>query len=187
MKKIRIGKNGELTEEDVDYFGGKYSLWESMKRKGVGSPRIIYHSGIEEFDKLHRGTVGEVGFVNFELLKNGLILRLNISQRINCIGIKLDEIAEINLIGYPVEIMTKQRVFGKKISKIVYRGALEIVESDDTLKFSVLTKDFKSITNYFEKDELVKKFNFSLRNDFIENDDEDPILKMMDIFERFFL
>lgn len=177
MKKLRTKKNGLLTEKDLSYFGGAYSLWEKIKKKGVGSPRIIYQSGIEAFDELYVDTANEIGFVNFELLKNGLILRLNVRQKTSCIGIRLSEIKKIHLIGYPIEV---------KGNKNVYRGELKIVESESVLNFSVLTRDFKKITGFFEKAELVSRFNYSLRSEVPESDDDDPILKIIDILDIFF-
>ena len=91
MRLIQTNKNGELAAKDIKYFGGQYSFWEKIRKRGIGSTKIIYDSGIGEFDNLKRNITGEIGFVNFELLKNGLILRLNVTQRFSCIGMKLKE------------------------------------------------------------------------------------------------
>jgi hypothetical protein len=160
MKKIKTNKNGELTNKDIRYFGGEYSFWEKVKKRGVGSPKIIYESGIEEFDNLKRNVEGEIGFVNFELLKNGLILRLNLNQRFGWIGMKIDELKEINLIGYRIKI--KQRRLGKIETKIVHRGELELIEKNETLKFNVIVREFNGIKRYFERSELKTKFKFSI-------------------------
>ena len=50
MKIIEIIENGVLEDEDLSYFGGRYSFWEILKKRGVGSPKVIYNSGIEEFE-----------------------------------------------------------------------------------------------------------------------------------------
>jgi hypothetical protein len=177
MKKIELKNDGEMDIRDIKYFGGKYSLLERIKKKGIGSPKIIYESGIDEFDRLNRNVAGEIGFVNFELLKNGLILRMNLNRKYGYIGIRLHELTAINLVGYRVAI--KQKKFGKTTTTIIHRGELEILELDERLKFSVLVKDFKGITNFFQKEELAKKFNFSINSNSPENDN-DYLFRILD-------
>lgn len=168
IKKIETNKNGELRTKDIKYFGGKYSFWENLRTGGIGSTKIIYDSGIEEFDKLKRNITGEIGFVNFELLKNGLILRLNINQRFCCLGMKLSELEAINLIAYRIAIEVER--YGIIETKIVHRGDLEIMSSSGGVKFSVIVREFKSIVNYFKKDEFRGKFNFSISTNPSEED-----------------
>lgn len=168
MRLIQTNINGELTAKDIKYFGGQYSFWDKVRKRGIGSAKIIYDSGIEEFDKLKRNITGEIGFVNFELLKNGLILRLNITQRFSCIGIKLDEIKEINLIAYRIRIEVKRN--GVFETKIVHRGILEIITLNEGLRFSIVVREFESIVNYFKRDEFLAKFYFSVSTNPPEKD-----------------
>ncbi|MCB0515683.1 MAG: hypothetical protein R2798_03730 [Chitinophagales bacterium] len=179
MKKIETDKNGELSTKDSNYFGGKFSIWEKVRKKGIGSPKIIYDSGIAEFDKLKRNVEGEISFVNFELLKNGLILRLNLNQRFSCVGIKLDELIEINLVGYRVKI--KRKKYGKMETKIVHRGELEFVEINETAKFVVIVREFESLRKYFEKEELREKLRFSISTNPPEKD-YGHLLEILGIF-----
>lgn len=158
MRILEIIENGVLSIEDTEYFGGRFSLWENLKRGGVGSPKIIYQSGIEEFDKIKRNVEGEIGFVNFELMKNGLILRLNINQRMRCVGLRLDEIEAINLVAYRIAVTG----IGKNKSKNIFRGELELLDSGNSMKFLVHERDFKGLKNFFQKDELADKFNFMI-------------------------
>lgn len=160
MKKVETNKNGELNKKDLRHFGGQYSFLEKIKMKGTGSPKIIYESGIEEFDKLKRNITGEIGFVNFEILKNGLILRLNVNQRFSCIGIKLDELNEINLVGYKIKI--RARNLQGYLHKIVHRGELEFTTTNKTLKFNIIVREFENIKKYFERSELNTNFKFSI-------------------------
>jgi hypothetical protein len=169
MKKLRLNKNGELTAKDISYFGGQYSFWEKVSKIGVGSSKVLYESGIDHFDQMKRAIEGEIGFVSFELLKNGLILRLNINQRFSCIGMKLDDIKEINLIGYRIEVYHRQ--FGKVIIKIVHRGELEIIGGEHSIKFSMVTREFDSFVDYFLREELAEKFHLSISLDPPEKDD----------------
>lgn len=179
MKKIELKNNGEMEIHDLHYFGGKYSLLERIKKKGIGSPKIIYESGINEFDELKRNIAGEISFVNFELLKNGLILRLNLNRRHAYIGIKLDELTTINLVSYRIKI--KQNKFGKTITKIVHRGELEIIEQTNKVKFSVIVKDFDGIKKFFQKDDFIQKFNFSVSTNPPEKDNG-HLIGILDMF-----
>jgi len=161
MRKIKINNSGELLSSEKSFFGGEYSLWEKLKKKGVGSAKIIYDQGITEFDKLGRNIEGEISFVSFEILKNGLILRLNRNQRIECVGVQLNQLAAINLVGYRIDI-----VFRDGSIKRVHRGELEIKAiSGATSSFSVITREFKTLVSFFQKEELSDKFNYSISTD----------------------
>ena len=87
MRVIRLQADGQLLKRDLAYFGGAYTFWEKIRLRGIGSSKVIYEKGIPAFDEVDRGLVNELGFVNFELLKNGLLLRLNQNQRTACVGI----------------------------------------------------------------------------------------------------
>jgi hypothetical protein len=55
--------------------GGSFGLFERIKRGGIGSPFMFYHSGWEEADRLDK-LVGEPVRMNIEELKNGFFFRL---------------------------------------------------------------------------------------------------------------
>ncbi len=156
MKLIKLNNNCELSSKDVRFFGGHYSFFEKVKMDGIGSPRIIYDSGIEAFDQIKRDVAGETSFVNFELLKNGLLLRLNVNQRLACIGLRLIDIKEINLFGYRLEIDVRYSAD----ARVVHYGELEIITTNGNLKFTILVNAFESILNYFIKKGLTEKFSF---------------------------
>ena len=96
MKLIKTQPGGVLSLGEKIYFGGPYSFWEKLKMKGIGSPKMVYDSGIEEFDEEDTGVGGEVSFVSMEVLKNGLIIRLNRNNRHRSVGIRLTDIEKIN-------------------------------------------------------------------------------------------
>ncbi len=177
MIHLQTNRSGELSKKDLKIFGGAYSFFEKLKKKGIGSPKIIYQSGIAEFDNLKRNVEGETGFVNFELLKNGLILRLNISQRTSCIGMKLNEVEQINLVGY--RIILRGRYPGISEPKIFHTGDLEIIESDHRINFSVVATKFDGMVDFFRKPELSDKFNFTINADPPDQDD-DLYLEILD-------
>lgn len=157
LREIKIYRSGGLHKREIKYYGGEYSFFEKIKKGGIGSSKIVYESGISEFDKLDRGVENELSYVNFELLQNGLIFRLNRNQRIKCLGIKLNEIKSISLIAYRIEIKKRNR------RKMVHRGDLEIVDIEGNAKqFRVLTREFKETVNFFQRKELADKFNYSV-------------------------
>jgi len=180
MKVIQTNDHGELRYKDLNYYGGQYSLWEKIKKNGTGSPKVVYESGIEAFDKLKRNVSGEIGFASFELLKNGLILRLNLNQRLSCIGIRLDDIQEIKLIAYKVEINHGE--IGKQKTQIVNRGELKIVCSLEDLQFSVIVKEFKGTRKFFSKMEFDDKFHFTTGTNPPEKDFS-YLIEMLEMFD----
>lgn len=168
MRKIKINNSGELLPSEKAFFGGAYSLWEKLKRKGVGSAKIIYDKGITEFDQLGRNIEGEISFVSFEILKNGLILRLNRNQRIECVGLQLNQISAIDLVGYRIDIKDRY----DNVIKTVHRGELEIKElNGDTANFAIIAREFKTLIEFFRREEFADKFNFSISTNPPEYDD----------------
>lgn len=137
------------------YLKGQYSVKERLKKRGVGSSKVVYESGVKPFDGLLRGMDTETAFASFELQKNGLTIRLNINQRLSCIGVESDEITAIKLMGFPVEV--RQGLFAKR--KIIYNGKLDIILPDETIKFTVRELEFKDIVKFFSTDELSEKFH----------------------------
>ena len=157
LREVKVNQSGKLFKKEIGYYGGEYSFLEKIKIGGVGSSKIVYESGIDEFDKFERGVENEVSYVNFELLKNGLIFRLNRNQRVKCLGIRLTEIRSISLIAYRIEIKEKYQ------KRIVHNGKLEIIDSEGNTKgFRVLTREFKETVNFFQRKELANKFNYSV-------------------------
>lgn len=161
MKTVEIEESGVLEDEEKAHFGGTYSLWERLKMGGTGSSKIVYESGIDHFDQLDRGIANELGFVSFEILKNGLILRLNRNQRLRCVGVRLSELEQIRLVAFRIEL--RYRRFNGYRTKIVHRGELELLEVDGTSsRFSIFTQNFESLLQYFNRKELVSKLHYSI-------------------------
>ncbi len=64
---------GFLSDEHKQELGA-YSLWQSLKMGGVGSPKLQYLNGIIPFDTLsEEGT--DLLQINFELTRNALLIR----------------------------------------------------------------------------------------------------------------
>lgn len=160
-KLLGTDSYGEITKMEASYFGGEFNFWEKLKMSGIGSPKLIYENGIHEFDQLKRGVENEIFYINFELLKNGLLVRGNINQRIKVIGIRLDELLKISLIAYRIEFHSEK--FQTKILKIVHKGTLDFtLINGPALTFKIITVNFNEMLNYFNKSEFKDLFNYSV-------------------------
>lgn len=161
MKTIETELSGILEEEEKEYFGGTYSFWERIKLKGIGSPKIVYHAGIPEFDALNEYVENENSFVSFEVMKNGLILRLNRTQRLRCVGTRLTDLESIHLTAYKIELRRAKLL--NSPSRIVHMGVLEIIELDGThCSFRIFTQSFDDLLKFFNKPPFAGKFTFQV-------------------------
>jgi hypothetical protein len=160
MIEIKADKNGKFSTEATEYLKGQYSFRERIKRRGVGSSKVVYDSGVKAFDALLRGMDTETAFASFELQKNGLIVRMNINQRLSCVGLRSEEIESINLTGYPTA--ASRGIFWKQNPKIIHHGKLEIILLNETLKFTVRELEFKDILSFFTRAGFDEKFQFSV-------------------------
>ena len=174
MKIVRSNKSGHLVIKEKLYFGGEFSFLQKLKLNGTGSNKLIYIEGIEELDLLYRDVEGELIFVNFEILPNGLILRANCNQRLMNLGVRLSDISEINLTGYRIDIGKSK--FGIINSDgVAYRGELEILEIENHKKtiFRVVTREYNQILAFFKSSHLVHLFSHSISINEPETDNSD--------------
>lgn len=161
MKVVKLQADGQLLKRDLAFFGGAYSFLEKIRRRGVGSSKVIYEKGIPAFDEVDRGLVNELGFVNFELLKDGLLLRLNQNQRTSCVGIRLSELTNIDLVAFRIEL--RQKEMGRWQTKIIHRGELAIWKEEERVgEFSILSAHFKSLLAFFKEEAFKDKFSYSV-------------------------
>ncbi len=97
---MRIYKIEELRPSQLEKIyselGGRYSFWERLRKKRVGSPMMFYQEGSGQLDQLQNKATDEIR-INIELLKAGLLMR--IAERTNSyiIPILADDIATIHL------------------------------------------------------------------------------------------
>ena len=161
MHPLETDSTGTLTPAEIDRFGGTYTFREKLQLGGTGSSKIIYQEGIPTFEELRRGIENEMAYANFEWLKNGLILRLNINQRLSCVGLTLEEIERINLLAYRIKI--RRMRWGVLVNKIVHRGELEIVGSSGLIARFVITPPFfEGMVRFFSKEEVAGKFGHAV-------------------------
>ena len=179
MNSVEIERSGVLADSEKAYFGGAYSFWERIKMSGVGSSKIVYLNGIAAFDAMNDGIENEMNFVSFEIMKNGLILRLNRTQKLACVGVKITEIEKIKLTAY--RIVVPDPGLNRKITKIIHRGVLEITEyNGEVCSFSIFTQNFESLLKYFTKKEFSDKFEYSVSDAAPEKD----FKFLLDLLER---
>lgn len=143
LKKIILNNKGQLVQKDEIYFGGRYSFLERLSMNGIGSPKVIYQSGIPYFDALE-SIENELSFVNFELMKNGFLLRLNRNQQLRYIGFQLHEILKIELKKSDQEV---------KLS--IYTTA-----DMDILRFRLPIIAIEKLHKYFKKAVFKDKFEW---------------------------
>ncbi len=160
MRAVEIELSGVLEEEELEYFGGTFSFRENLRLGGTGSPKVFYNDGIPEFDELNAYVENEVSFVSFEMMKKGLILRLNRTQRMRCVGALWTGIKEVRLTGYRKEVEYRRLLYKREI---VHRGLLEVEELDGSLsRFHVPEQNFSGLQKYFSKAIFRDFFVYSL-------------------------
>ncbi len=70
----KLSPNGLIEKEHIRYVGKPYSFWQRIRSGGVGSQKVIYISGIKEFDRYSQ-TNRETNHVNFERFTEGIAIR----------------------------------------------------------------------------------------------------------------
>jgi hypothetical protein len=145
LKKIILNNKGQLVNQDKMYFGGKYSLLERIRMGGIGSAKVIYKSGVPYFDEI-AFVENEITFANFEILKNGLLIRVYRNLKFRYIGFQLHEILKIKILEDAGDENTLQ-IF---------------TLNDDVITFEV-NKHYKTaIKSFFKKKMFEEKFEFGL-------------------------
>ena len=164
LRELNTTPSGALDKREKAFFGGEYGFWAKLRQGGVGSAKLIYEAGIPTFDATDRGVENEVCFVTFELLRNGLVLRLNRNQRLRCVGIRLTELKYIDLVGYPIQIQPQG--LSRRETKIVHQGELELTgRNGQRSRFSVITQNFAEVLAYFRRKELAAKFRYRISSE----------------------
>jgi len=171
MKPIKTASHGELRSTDSDKLGGQFTWREKLKMGGSGTSKILYRSGIPYFDELSKIAEDELAYANFELFRNGLVVRFNRVTKLRVAGCTMEEIERITLVAFRVRISRRasfgpQYIIGlfKPTFRIVHRGeiSLYLVGSDQPMIFDVLVGNFKAIKQFFERPPFYSKFHYSV-------------------------
>ena len=126
----------------VKKYGGEYSLLETLALRGIGSPKLDYISGLAEFDKIHELNDLERSVINFELLKSGLIIRINKRQHLAVLILSLDELESIIMTSWPIQVNGRELREGKLIVNF---------KDQTNLVFHVSVQVFAGTGKYFSK------------------------------------
>ncbi len=160
MRILKITPSGHLTRAQIAYFGGGYSFWERLTLRGTGSGRLIWAGGLPHFDELTEIAENELSFVNFEIVKNGLILRLNRNGKTRAAGVRLSDIEAIEMEAFRIAVPKGRYQTGYRI---VHRGTLRLTEkSGEQYDFQVVMRQFEDIVQFFERKELRRKFHYAV-------------------------
>lgn len=136
----------------VKKYGGEYSLLETLMLRGIGSPKVDYIDGLEEFDKIHELQELERSVSNFELLKSGLIIRMNKRQHLVVAIAALDELESIVLESWPIEFNGRE----------LREGRLSVIFKDQTtMTFTVSVQVFAAVGKYFSKKPFLAFFRLA--------------------------
>jgi len=130
----------------IQSYGGEYSFFEKLKIGGVGSPKLNYISGIAEFDEIKNQDSLEISSSNIELLKAGLIIRINKRQKLAVAILHLQELEAIHF--RKVENSSEQNP-----------QALLTVQpkADPPVTFTVGPEEYLGMKKYLEK-KILKRF-----------------------------
>ncbi|MEM6965811.1 MAG: hypothetical protein AAF573_13670 [Bacteroidota bacterium] len=149
--------DGSAPWELLRKFGGKFGLFEKIRMGGVGSPKIKYASGLEGIDDFVEDTAGsDIPYVNFEYLKNGILVRVNKTQYLKGVLINFDEISNI-VLTISQKLLNKGNLL-EEMEKIGLDSAkLEIQSSQgQTLTCEVSTQSYMGLRKYFQKNKSVR-------------------------------
>lgn len=185
LRILSLNPANQIHKSDKRYFGGEFSFFERLRLDGIGSTKIIYENGIPYFDELQTIAPNEISFVNFELLRDGLLLRLNRNQRIRCVGVRISDLRQLHLEGFRIAI--RSRKYGDNQTKIVQRGIFTLVTKEDNqVQLRVLLHDFDKILNFFDRQGFDNIFSYSTSLNNVEYIDNEEFIEVLEGIFRFF-
>ncbi|MFK7807834.1 MAG: hypothetical protein AB8F74_08570 [Saprospiraceae bacterium] len=133
----------------IQKYGGEYSFFEKLRMGGVGSPRVSYQSGIPEFDVVHHSDDLEQSMTNFELVKKGLIIRINKKQNL-AVAIEHLELLK------SVTLTSNKATTTERTGKV---GTLWLeFQNYEPLYFKVGKEEYKGVQRFFEKSVFAKVY-----------------------------
>lgn len=154
MKPLSLLPDGRLSKRWLAAYGGEHSLLSSWRMKGTGSGRLVYFSGLPHFDERLRGSEGEVPLATMELLREGLLLRLNVNQRVACAGVALADFHEALLERQRGIHRWYDRHAGVWRESAYDHGILYLAGAGFEVKAVVLTREYLDVVSFFDKPPL---------------------------------
>lgn len=126
------------------YLGGECSFHQAVKLGGIGSIKIIYEKGINEFDSVSELNK-DLNYCSFQRFKNGIAVFMIKKGIGSTIAFRFSEIMKIRLDITPIRI--RRRFF----NKIVHKADLKILTRDAQIDFKVQTSSFKSFDRFLDR------------------------------------
>jgi hypothetical protein len=153
-----VFESGNRDAKVETYLGGPYSFWESLRKGGIGSVKIIYLNGLEKFDAVAEAS-GASNLCNLHLYKAGFAIRFIKQNQSAIAAIRHDELRQIHFITTPILAWTGR----KKV--IRYEAHLVLHLADHSIQFKIsptfynpfksfLRKHFNHEVLYFEENPL---------------------------------
>ncbi|MFN7115156.1 MAG: hypothetical protein ACK4TA_00055 [Saprospiraceae bacterium] len=160
MEIIAVDAAGNISAKVLKQYGGAFTWKAALQMRGVGSPKVIYQAGVAAFDALNAFNENELLFANFEILPQGLLIRINKSQLLKAGILPKKALLQIVLTGFQVAL--RYRSFAGIVkTKIVHKGILEIDGQDgQTVRFEVPVSVFKATLQFFQKDFFQDSFTY---------------------------
>lgn len=147
MKIVSLGNDGVLRQRDQAYLGGTFSLLESLKMMGVGSPKMVYLSGIDQFDSL-KGLSTSLDYVSIELLRDGFAIRFKKQNTFKASLVNYTEIRQVKLLVQKCTQLYRGR------DQVYYETDIEMLLDIGLVKFELLPSHYKSGSRFFKKPPL---------------------------------
>lgn len=133
-----ISKNNINRRAIDQYLGGQFSLFESFKRGGVGSIKLVYIGGLNEFDKIAERNAN-TNYCNLQVYKKGLAIIFHKKDEGIVAGINYAEIRSIIFLSIPVKVRYNQKVVTR------HQAEIEIQVQECTIKLFVPVINYKPL------------------------------------------
>lgn len=96
--ELREISNGHKKDRDWirNRLGKEFSLWQSIKLGGTGSPRLFYSKGHLKLD-LAKDSISGADYSNIQLYPGGILIRMNINTKVYALPLRFSELGRIKL------------------------------------------------------------------------------------------
>ncbi len=127
----------------VAKYGGEYSFFDNLRMGGIGSPNMVYQSGLEAFDEVAQLDSPEIPLVNIALLKKGVIVRINKRQKLASAICLTEHIKHIHIQSFQLPHI--------EFNHEVTVGIISVEMGEHLLQLSIPAKNHASTIKFFEK------------------------------------
>ena len=139
-----VVKSLKESKKIVDYLGGEFSFVATLLRGGTGSVRIVYTTGVSEFDDV-ASLDSSLPFCNLQFCKEGFAIRLIKKGIGQIIGIKFSELERLVFFTTPIRTRLRGRIV------IRYKAYVVIECLTKRISFQVQQVHYKSFKNYVSR------------------------------------